>query len=205
MKSGPTLNAWTARPRRRNASSKPSVTVVLPTPLDTPATTSAGTCRVRIARSSVEPTGDAGRLERRHLGEHRHRGPGQRDGEGRPRALAEPHPKIEVRLEPEIDERAAMPGLGRAVGRDQDLARRRGDADGGEGRGGGDEAVHDDGDVMGGPGEDHAGETSDLEAPELGQHVEGIAGVRTVRRERALDGRDFSPPPGVVDSGAAPG
>jgi hypothetical protein len=39
MKSGPTLNPWTASPRRRNASSNPSVTVVLPTPLATPATT----------------------------------------------------------------------------------------------------------------------------------------------------------------------
>src|SRR5215510_6461466 len=40
MKSGPTLKAWTVRPRRRNASSRPRVTVVLPTPLATPATTS---------------------------------------------------------------------------------------------------------------------------------------------------------------------
>src|ERR1700720_2274869 len=39
MKSGPTLNPWTASPRRRNASSNPGVTVVLPTPLATPATT----------------------------------------------------------------------------------------------------------------------------------------------------------------------
>src|SRR5262249_27849410 len=39
MKSGPTLKAWTVRPRRRNASSRPRVTVVLPTPLATPATT----------------------------------------------------------------------------------------------------------------------------------------------------------------------
>src|SRR5215470_19173162 len=39
MKSGPTLNAWTTRPRRRNASRRPSVTVVLPTPLATPAIT----------------------------------------------------------------------------------------------------------------------------------------------------------------------
>src|SRR5262249_58750950 len=40
MKSGPTLKAWTVSPRRRNASSRPRVTVVLPTPLATPATTS---------------------------------------------------------------------------------------------------------------------------------------------------------------------
>src|SRR4029453_17907302 len=39
MKSGPTLKAWTVRPRRRNASSSPSVTVVLPTPLAVPAMT----------------------------------------------------------------------------------------------------------------------------------------------------------------------
>src|SRR5437867_791113 len=39
MKSGPTLNAWTRRPRRRRASSRPSVMDVLPTPVDTPATT----------------------------------------------------------------------------------------------------------------------------------------------------------------------
>src|SRR5258705_320769 len=38
MKSGPTLKPWTASPRRRNASNRPSVTVVLPTPLATPAT-----------------------------------------------------------------------------------------------------------------------------------------------------------------------
>src|SRR5437867_13349761 len=39
MKSGPTLNAWTRRPRPRSASSRPSVMDVLPTPVDTPATT----------------------------------------------------------------------------------------------------------------------------------------------------------------------
>ena len=39
MKSGPTLKPWTARPRRLNASNNPSVTVVLPTPLATPAIT----------------------------------------------------------------------------------------------------------------------------------------------------------------------
>src|SRR4029453_17923275 len=38
MKAGPTLKAWTVSPRRRNASSRPSVTVVLPTPLATPPT-----------------------------------------------------------------------------------------------------------------------------------------------------------------------
>src|SRR5213082_2513018 len=41
MKSGPTLNAWTARPRRRSASSSPSVSDVFPTPDATPAITSA--------------------------------------------------------------------------------------------------------------------------------------------------------------------
>src|SRR4030095_5729923 len=40
MKSGPTLKAWTVSPRRRNVSQRPRVTVVLPTPLATPATTS---------------------------------------------------------------------------------------------------------------------------------------------------------------------
>src|ERR1700704_5079522 len=44
MKSGPTLKAWTVSPRRRNASSNPSVTVVFPTPLDTPPIT-----RIRVA------------------------------------------------------------------------------------------------------------------------------------------------------------
>src|SRR2546428_7290841 len=39
MKSGPTLKAWTVKPLRRNASRSPSVTVVLPTPLATPAMT----------------------------------------------------------------------------------------------------------------------------------------------------------------------
>ena len=41
MKSGPTLNACAASPRRRSAAMRPSVTVVLPTPLATPAMTSA--------------------------------------------------------------------------------------------------------------------------------------------------------------------
>src|SRR2546427_8424157 len=40
MKSGPTLKACTVSPRRRNASSRLTVTVVLPTPLATPAMTS---------------------------------------------------------------------------------------------------------------------------------------------------------------------
>ena len=41
MKSGPTLNACTASPRRRSVSSRPSVIDVLPTPLETPAITTA--------------------------------------------------------------------------------------------------------------------------------------------------------------------
>src|SRR5262245_19683100 len=58
MKSGPTLKAWTARPRRRKAASNPSVTVVLPTPLATPATTST---RAEVtARSLVLPREPAG-------------------------------------------------------------------------------------------------------------------------------------------------
>src|SRR5713101_6464950 len=43
MKSGPTLKACTASPRRRSASNNPSVTVVFPTPLETPAMTRMGT------------------------------------------------------------------------------------------------------------------------------------------------------------------
>src|SRR5215471_19039112 len=50
MKSGPTLKPWTIRPRRRKASSKPSVTVVLPTPLATPAIT-----RMRGVRRMLPP------------------------------------------------------------------------------------------------------------------------------------------------------
>src|SRR2546426_12819143 len=50
MKSGPTLKACTVSPRRRNASSRLIVTVVLPTPLDTPAMTSTrGFTRLRLA------------------------------------------------------------------------------------------------------------------------------------------------------------
>src|SRR5713101_1330433 len=43
MKSGPTLKACTASPRRWSASNSPSVTVVFPTPLETPAMTRTGT------------------------------------------------------------------------------------------------------------------------------------------------------------------
>src|SRR6266436_5273768 len=43
MKSGPTLKACTASPRRWSASNRPSVTVVFPTPLETPAMTTMGT------------------------------------------------------------------------------------------------------------------------------------------------------------------
>src|SRR5205807_3292890 len=41
MKSGPTLNGCTTRPRRRSAPISPSVIVVLPMPLCVPATTIA--------------------------------------------------------------------------------------------------------------------------------------------------------------------
>src|SRR5215472_12761848 len=41
MKSGPTLNGWTTRPRRRSAAIRPMVTVVLPAPLWVPPTTIA--------------------------------------------------------------------------------------------------------------------------------------------------------------------
>src|SRR5438309_8317897 len=41
MKSGPTLNGWTVRPRRRRAATRPRLIVVLPTPLWVPATMNA--------------------------------------------------------------------------------------------------------------------------------------------------------------------
>jgi hypothetical protein len=41
MKSGPTLNGCTVSPRRASAPIRPSVTLVLPTPLWVPATTIA--------------------------------------------------------------------------------------------------------------------------------------------------------------------
>src|SRR5262249_54208428 len=54
MKSGPTLNPCTVNPRRRNASISPRVTVVLPTPLATPATTMRrGTLTARFAPSTT--------------------------------------------------------------------------------------------------------------------------------------------------------
>src|SRR5215469_925587 len=48
MKSGPTLNGWTTRPRRRSAAIRPMVTVVLPAPLWVPPTTIA----LRVAKSA---------------------------------------------------------------------------------------------------------------------------------------------------------
>ena len=54
IKSGPTLKACTARPRRWSASNSPSVTVVFPTPLETPAMTRTGTISdARIDRSNT--------------------------------------------------------------------------------------------------------------------------------------------------------
>src|SRR5690606_21350171 len=43
MKSGPILNGWTVRPRRRSSRASTAVMVVLPAPLWVPATTTAGT------------------------------------------------------------------------------------------------------------------------------------------------------------------
>src|SRR5262249_17483925 len=52
MKSGPILKGCTTSPRRRSASSSPSVRVVFPTPLATPAITSAGITGLSPGRGS---------------------------------------------------------------------------------------------------------------------------------------------------------
>jgi len=52
MKSGPTLKGWTVSPRRWSEAMRPSVTVVLPTPLCVPPTT--------IALSGLSLIADAG-------------------------------------------------------------------------------------------------------------------------------------------------
>src|SRR5712692_8569869 len=93
MKSGPTLNACTRRPRRRYASSRPSVTVVFPTPLAVPAMT-----RARVTLPLHGP-GDAGRRERRHLLVVQRRGASEVDEQGAARALTEAQPEVEIRLE----------------------------------------------------------------------------------------------------------
>src|SRR5712664_1808557 len=66
MKSGPTLKACTVSPRRRNASSRLTVTVVLPTPLATPAMTSTrGFTRLRLAAwKSPNPFSGSSREDR---------------------------------------------------------------------------------------------------------------------------------------------
>ncbi len=63
MKSGPTLKGCTRSPRRRSVSRRPRVTVVFPTPLPTPATTSAG-----ITGDPGRGDGPRGRAARRSRG-----------------------------------------------------------------------------------------------------------------------------------------
>src|SRR5712692_7128811 len=108
MKSGPTLNACTTSPRRRYASSRPSVTVVFPTPLAVPATTrTRGT--LRLHRPS-----DAGRLEGRHLRIDERGRPRQMDEERAAAAFAETQAEVEVRLETEVRESERVASLRRA-------------------------------------------------------------------------------------------
>src|SRR5204863_10139435 len=120
MKSGPTLNACMVKPRRRNASSSPSVIVVLPTPLDTPAMTSTR------AESGTGPV-HSRRLERRHLGVDLRGGARQMNEDGGARSLTEAHAEVEVRRQAEVPERDRMPRLDRAMRRHQVMPRGWGD------------------------------------------------------------------------------
>src|SRR5438093_6332616 len=120
MKSGPTLNACTTRPRRRKASSNPSVTVVFPTPLAVPATT-----RMRATSGLKRPT-DASRLERGHLVVDRRRRPRHVDEERAPGAFAEAEAEIEIRLEGEMGECRGVTGLRRPMRGEERVPRVRG-------------------------------------------------------------------------------
>src|SRR5262249_22038639 len=66
MKSGPTLNGCTARPRRRSAAINPSATVVLPTPLCVRAMRRAGTDMSRgTPQALLEPADEFDHRSRR--------------------------------------------------------------------------------------------------------------------------------------------
>src|SRR5437879_943516 len=67
MKSGPTLNGWTTKPRRRRAAITPTEIDVLPTPLWVPATTSAFIVRLP-AVLRADPRGRVGVWLREGLG-----------------------------------------------------------------------------------------------------------------------------------------
>ena len=84
------------------------------------------------------------------------------------------------------------------------MARGGCEPDGGQRGGAGDEAVHDDGNAVRGARQRHAGEAGDLEAADLGEHVERVVRVGPVHQERALDGRDLSPPTFLVHARPPP-
>src|SRR5262247_968296 len=100
MKSGPTLKAWTVRPRRRQASRSPSVTVVLPTPLPVPAMT-----------NTFAISADPCRLERRHLGIETGGRPGQVHEQGAARAFAQPQRQLQIRTQAQVLQHARVTGL----------------------------------------------------------------------------------------------
>src|SRR5439155_1618823 len=141
MKSGPTLNAWIRRPRRRSASRSPSVIEVLPTPVATPAIT--------MIRAMSALVAHAGRLERRHLAPDARGGARQVDEERGARPLAEAQREVEVGRESEVLEDHGVAGLGRAVRGEERVARVGGERHRDERGGARDEAVEDHGDAAG--------------------------------------------------------
>src|SRR5579884_982711 len=70
MKSGPTLNGCTARPRRRRAASRARVTVVLPAPLWVPATISRRAAMSPPAGSAERAAGDGEPAHHHHRADH---------------------------------------------------------------------------------------------------------------------------------------
>src|SRR6185312_16930531 len=92
--------------------------------------------------------------------------------------------------------------LARAMREDEVVAHARLERDGDERRGGGDEAVDDDGDAAAGAGAHEAGHGGDLEPTDGGERTERVFLRRRVARQRGGDHARLVRDRSVVEPGA---
>src|SRR5437879_310658 len=101
------------------------------------------------------------RRKRRHIFEQRDRTTNQGQRQCCATALPEPQAEIKKRFESEVDQDAAMAGLGREMRSDHGVATQRRKSCRDQGRCGSDEAIEDDDDAVGSSTEDHTYEEGD--------------------------------------------
>ena len=123
--------------------------------------------------------------------EHREREAEEARGDGGAAGLAKPEVEEEMRREAELPERGAVGALAALMRGQQIVGDARGERLRDEGGGAAVEAVEDGDGVVRGCAEHDARDRAELEAADLGEHVEPVARVGRIDREGARDDADF--------------